>query len=76
MRSLTSSVRAAFGGTRRPESGELSFERPGSNLDEKRDVKGAAEDSAIRDPDGLTFDEATRGGLGRHLGFWSTYFLV
>ncbi|KAJ4391793.1 hypothetical protein N0V93_005413 [Gnomoniopsis smithogilvyi] len=76
MRSLVSNVRAAFGGTpNSPQSGDLTFDRPESNLSDKRDAK-VAEDSVIRDPDGLTFDEATRGGLGRHLGFWSTYFLI
>lgn len=77
MSSLISRLRAAFGDNKpRPDSGDLSFSRPESNLsDDKRETKDA-EHSVLGEPDGLSFDEATRGGLGRHLGFWSTYFLM
>ncbi|KFY14152.1 hypothetical protein V492_02829 [Pseudogymnoascus sp. VKM F-4246] len=34
------------------------------------------EADAILAPGELTFDEATAGGLGRHLGLWSTTFLI
>lgn len=34
------------------------------------------EADAILHPGELNFDEATAGGLGRHLGLWSTTFLM
>lgn len=82
MSSFVNRLRAALDGgtptvTPQAETGDLPFDQPGSNLSDKRDaVTKAAEDSVICDPDGFSFDEATRGGLGRHLGFWSTYFLM
>lgn len=35
-----------------------------------------AEADAILRPGELSFDEDTAGGLGRHLGLWSTTFLM
>ena len=36
----------------------------------------APEADAILYPGELDFDDATAGGLGRHLGLWSTTFLM
>lgn len=36
----------------------------------------AAESDEILNPGELSFDEDTAGGLGRHLGLWSTTFLM
>lgn len=77
MSALTSKLRTAFGAKARPDSGQLSFEQSaGSNPEYKKDEQVVEGDSTVRDDGLLSFDEATKGGLGRHLGFWSTYFLM
>lgn len=41
------------------------------------DVQGSVADRPSAPKVGeLDFDESTRGGLGRHLGIWSTIFLM
>lgn len=74
MGTIMKRLRGAVDGKFHRNSDELSFQRPESRLDDKRDTIAANED-VLQNGD-LTFDEATRGGLGRHLGFWSTYFLM
>lgn len=77
MSALKDRLRAAFGSKTRPDSsGQLSLEQPGSPEYNKSGEPVVAEDSTVRDDGLLSFDEATKGGLGRHLGFWSTYFLM
>lgn len=76
MATLLKRLQAALDSKSPRNADELSFHRPESRLDEKRDTVGINVDgNPLQDGD-LTFDEATRGGLGRHLGFWSTYFLM
>lgn len=52
-----------------------------ASLDAQQKYGAAATDDvpeadAILHPGELNFDEATAGGLGRHLGLWSTTFLM
>lgn len=67
-------ARAVFGGKPSRDTDALSFERPESEQDDKQDP--VVTNDLIIQNDEKSFDEATRGGLGRHLGFWSTYFLM
>lgn len=47
-----------------------------SSTKEEGDIQATSHAEAIDDVGGLTFDQYTKGGLGRHLGITSTTFLM